>query len=225
MAGRGIVSDEDKTIHPQVFALSAKGEWLPAMDPVHFDKKIAGVGLGKTFAISLAEENKALTVGLIPAACGGSSLDVWLPGVYHKQTKSFPYDDAIARAKIAMKAGKLKGILWHQGESDSNKRKAPMYKKRLIALIKRFRSDLSSPNLPFVIGQLGQFAKSPWKKSRELVNKAHIEVAQEIPFVTFVSSDNLSPNPDNKHFNSASLKVFGKRFKQKYLELIATAPN
>jgi len=47
MAGRGIISAEDEKIHPRVFMLSKDGKWKPAVDPIHYDKTVAGVGLGK----------------------------------------------------------------------------------------------------------------------------------------------------------------------------------
>lgn len=221
MAGRGLISEQDKVAHPRIVALSKENTWKPAVAPIHFDKKQAGVGLGKSFALAHAEKNKDITIGLVPTACGGSSLDVWVPGGYHKQTKSYPYDDFLTRSKLAMQSGDLKAILWHQGESDSRMKKARGYKTKLISLIKRFRKDLNAPNLPIIIGQLGQFPQKPWKKGRELVNKAHIEIANELPFVTFVSSDGLTPIKDITHFDSKSLRIFGKRYYDAYLKLIA----
>ena len=50
-----------------------------------------------------------------------------------------------------MQAGVLKGILWHQGESDLGN---PGYGKRLTELIERLRKDLSAPNVPFVASEL-----------------------------------------------------------------------
>jgi hypothetical protein len=50
MGGRGTVEAQDKTPHPRVLMLNKANEWVPAIDPLHFDKAAAGVGLGKTFA-------------------------------------------------------------------------------------------------------------------------------------------------------------------------------
>lgn len=74
MAGRGAIAPEDKVPHPRVLMLDRNGNWVPAVDPVHFDKPFAGVGPGRRFAILLAESDPSITVGLIPAACGGSPL-------------------------------------------------------------------------------------------------------------------------------------------------------
>src|SRR5947208_10691890 len=71
MAGRGTVEAQDKTPHPRVLMLNKEGAWVPAIDPLHFDKSAAGVGLGKTFATLYAEAHPGITVGLIPCAVGG----------------------------------------------------------------------------------------------------------------------------------------------------------
>ena len=46
------------------------------------------------------------------------------------------YDDMLERARVAKQAGVMKGILWHQGESDL---KNVGYGKRLTELIERLR--------------------------------------------------------------------------------------
>ena len=219
MAGRGKVEEQDKQPHPRVLALTKDGTWKPAVAPLHWDKSVAGVGLGRTFAITLAEKDKTITIGLIPAACGGSPISTWQHGGYHGQTKSHPYDDAIARAKRAMKDGTLKGILWHQGESDCSATLAPKYKDALKELIARFRKELDVPELPFIIGQLGQFPERPWNDERKMVGAAHREVAKELKHVGFVKSDGLTPNADQVHFDAASLREFGKRYAEVYLGL------
>ena len=225
MAGRGKVTAEDKKIHPRVFALSKDGAWVPAIDPIHYDKKSAGVGLGKSFAVTLADRNADIVIGLVPAACGGSPISTWQPGGYHAQTQSHPYDDAIERTQRAMKDGVLKGILWHQGESDSNPGKAPHYKERLTQLIDRFRKDLDAENVPFIIGQLGQFPAKPWNTSRKRVNEAQISIAEEMPLVGFVSSDGLTSKSDNIHFDTPSQREFGRRYAAKYLEMLDCHPG
>jgi hypothetical protein len=119
MAGRGKVEKEDRTPHPRVLALNKQDEWVPAVDPLHFDKRSAGVGPGLAFGKALADADKGVTIGLIPCAAGGSPITVWKKGGYWKQTSSKPYDEALRRTALAQKRGVLKGILWHQGESDS----------------------------------------------------------------------------------------------------------
>jgi hypothetical protein len=80
-------------------------------------------------------------------------------------------------------------------------------------LIARFRHDLAAPKLPFVIGQLGQFAGAgPWDAAALEVDRAQRAVAAQVPFSAFVSSDQLTSNADNLHFDAASLREFGRRY-------------
>ncbi len=221
MAGRGKVGAIDKKIHPRLFALSKEGSWVPAIDPIHYDKNSAGVGLGKSFALHLLEQNDDIVIGLIPSACGGSPISTWVPGGYHKQTSSYPYDDAIKRIQRARKDGILKGILWHQGESDSNKQSnSSRYAKRLKNLIERFRDDLEVKDVPFIIGQLGQFEKKPWGALEKQVDEAHASMPTLLDNVGFVPSKGLTAKGDNIHFNSKSLRLFGRRYAETYLRII-----
>ena len=158
MAGRGTVEAEDKKPHPRVLMLNKEGQWVPAADPLHFDKSAAGVGVGKTFAIQIAEASPGITIGLIPCAVGGSPIDAWKPGVLYAATKSHPWDDTVKRAGLALKSGVLKGILWHQGESDSSPKLAETYEVKLHQLIAGFRKEFNAPDVPFIAGQMGQFA-------------------------------------------------------------------
>src|SRR5438477_13185158 len=73
MAGRGRIEAADREPIPRVLMLNKELEWVPAVDPVHFDKPdIAGVGIARTFGRVLAAANPSATVGLIPAAVGGT---------------------------------------------------------------------------------------------------------------------------------------------------------
>ncbi len=104
MAGRGKIEAVDKVPHPRVFTLTKEMTWVPAVDPLHYDKpELAGVGLGSTFGRVVADADPKITVGLIPAAFGGTSLDQWKPG-------GELYVNAVTRARAAMKRGQLVGI-------------------------------------------------------------------------------------------------------------------
>lgn len=223
MAGRGPVADllpEDRIPDPGIWALTGTGEWRPAADPLHWDKQGSGVGPGLYFARVVARHVPGHGIGLIPTACGGSPISTWEPGKFWDQTKSNPWDDAMARAKQAVRDGTLKAILWHQGEGDSNPKNAALYEERLTALIARFRSELGAPNLPFFIGQLGQFENegAPWSESSKLVDAAQQAVAAKVPGVYFVRSDGLVSKGDKLHFSTASQKAMGERYAAAYLK-------
>lgn len=220
MAGRGVVAEADRVVDPRVMTLNKEDAWVPAVDPIHFDKPIAGVGPGRSFALAVAEAHPGITIGLIPSAVGGSPISSWEPGALDRATNTHPYDDALRRARKAMEAGTLKAILWHQGESDSSEELAPIYKAKLVTLIGRLRQELGDPELPFLIGQLGQFSEKPWNEWRSLVDEAHQEVARETEGVYYVSADGLGHKGDTLHFSAAAAHALGRRFAQAYTDLV-----
>ncbi len=223
MAGRGKVEAEDERPHPRVLTFNQQGKWELARDPLHFDKPaVVGVGLGKTFGTLVAEANAGITIGLIPCAVGGSPIDSWQPGEYYKPTNSHPWDDALRRAKLALQAGELRGILWHQGESDATAELAPGYEAKLHDLIARFRRELKAPQSPFVAGQMGQFfAERPWDDAKRLVDAAHRSLPDKIPYTAFVNSDGLAHKGDHVHFDSPSYRELGRRYAAAWSELTA----
>jgi len=218
MAGRGKISEQDTTVSPRVFTLNKEDKWVPAVDPIHFDKDIAGVGPGLSFGKAMAEQNPSVRIGLIPCAAGGSSIDVWKKGEYFSQTNSKPYDEAIRRTKIAMKDGVLKGILWHQGESDCKEGLAVQYKEKLIKLIKNLHKDLGTPEVPFVMAELGEFYAANHPLSNE-INKALYDVTEEVKNTVCVSAKGLSAKNDSTHFTASSARELGKRYAEVFLKL------
>lgn len=219
MAGRGKIDAKAREADPRILAINKQNAWQVAMDPLHWDKPAAGTGIGKPFAEIIAAKNPGATIGLIPSACGGSPISTWKPGQHWGQTKSHPWDDSIARAKLAMKSGTLKAILWHQGESDSNAEKAPEHAKNLEDLITRFRKELDAPDLPFIIGQLGRFPAKPWDKNREAVDAAQHEVAAKVKNVRFVEIPNPESIGDHLHFDTPTLRRFAKGYADAYLDI------
>lgn len=222
MAGRGKVSDEDREPHPRVLMLNKTGDWVPAVDPLHFDKpKIVGVGLGRTFGIEYAEANPEVTVGLVPCAVGGSPISSWEPGGYHEQTKTHPWDDMLPRIEKALDGGTLKAILWHQGESDSNAQAAPLYEERLRSLVRRLRESLDAADVPFIAGQMGQFEEKPWSDAKWVVDQVHRDLPTTTPRTAFVNSDGLTHKGDAVHFDASSYRELGRRYFAAYQKLVA----
>lgn len=222
MAGRGKVSDEDRMPIPRVLVLTKSGEWKPAVDPLHFDKSSAGVGIGREFARQIAGTDPAITIGLIPCAAGGSPISTWEPGGYHGQTKSHPYDDTIRRAKTAMKSGVLKGILWHQGESDSKPELVAVYEQKMHTLIARLRKELHAEEVPFIAGQMGQFKERPWSTDKKKVDQAHRDLPAKVKHTAFVNSDGLTHKGDQVHFDTKSYKELGRRYAEAFQKMIRT---
>jgi hypothetical protein len=208
MAGRGTVGKEDATSHPRVFALGKDDRWAAAVEPLHFDKPGAGVGPGLAFGKAMADADPKARIALVPCAAGGSPIEAWRPGARHEQTKSHPWDDALRRAKLALEKGVLKGILWHQGESN----KPEGHLEKVVELVARLRKELG--DVPFVCGELGRF-----KEAHAPLNEVLNAVPRSVPRSACVSAEGLEHKGDGLHFDSPSARELGKRYAAAILKL------
>ena len=204
MAGRGLVEAQDKQAHPRVLTLTKEGRWIPAVDPIHFDKPVAGVGLGTTFGKVMAERDPTVTIGLIPSAVGGTPIARWQKG-------ADLYEAALKRARAAAPHGVFQGILWHQGEADSGKEEtAKIYAAKLDAMIAAWRKDLEQPNLPVVVGQLGEFFAGG--AGLKLVRETLQTLPDRVPHTGYAPATELNHKGDKVHFDAASYREFGQRY-------------
>ncbi len=217
MAGRGVVEPVDTITNPHIWMFNKDEQWVPAKDPLHFDKPVAGVGPGSSFAKEIWKQDTTAFILLVPCAVGGTRIDVWKPGAYDSATKTHPYDDAIRRAKKAILSGELKGIIWHQGESDCNPALSGSYENKLRELIQRFRTEFNQPPVPFIMGEIADFKGS--NKETPIVNLAIRTVATTTPHCGFVTVTGLLDKGDQIHFNSASARELGKRYAAVFLSV------
>ena len=212
MAGRGTVEAQDQASHPRVFMLTKELAWVPAVDPLHFDKpERIGTGLGKTFGAVLADANPGVVIGLVPAAFGGSALDEWTPGSPH-------YVNAVTRAKEALKHGRLAGILWHQGESDRAPDKAASYPARFAKFIAHLRADLDAQDVPVVVGEIGRFCPNEGP-----VNAAIRQLPQMVPHCALVTTEGLEGRPETPevlHFVTPAFRELGRRYAKAWQDLL-----
>lgn len=219
MAGRGVVEAQDQTPHPRVLMFTKEHAWAPAVDPLHFDKPIAGVSLGSTFGRVMADADPQVTIGLIPSAVGGTALERWRKG-------ADLYAQAVVRAKAAMRDGTLKGILWRQGESDTgNEKDARTYGDRLAQMVSDLRAELGAGDMPFVAGQLGECAVRDDGQPGFLtvVNEQIAALPEHARFSAVVSSSGLTHKGDRVHFDSPSLRELGRRYARALMELTRKA--
>jgi hypothetical protein len=221
MAGRGDIEPEDRQPVDALFALSAEDKWVPAADPVHYDKpKIAGAGLARTFGKTLLAARAGAQIGFIPAAYGGSLLDEWRPGGKH-------YVEALRRAAVARTSGRFRGLLWHQGESEAgDETRARTYLERFVKVVEGFRRDLEATRMPVVVGQLGGFLRKSGVEFStpyaELVNRQLAQAPAVISNSAFVPSGGLADRGDELHFNAPSLRELGRRYAHAFLMLDET---
>ena len=219
MAGRGTVEGIDSTINPHIWMLNKNEEWVPAREPLAFDKpKVVGVGPGFAFAREVLKHDTSAMILLVPSAVGGTRIDLWQPGAYDTATKSYPYDDALRRIKKALQYGQLKGIIWHQGESDCTPALSGSYENKLRELIQRFRTELSAAKIPFILGEIANF-KGEENKDKEIVNAAIKKVADTTPYSGFVLTGGLQHRGDFLHFDAPSAREVGRRYAEVFFSI------
>lgn len=216
MAGRGLLSEALPIDTTHIYTLRG-ARWQKMFRPINPDRAFSGVSLGESFAEAYAKAH-AVDVGLICCADGGTRLEQWMPD------KPL-YDHAVSQARLAMRSSELKGILWHQGESDCPIGHAQTYGERLMPMLEQLRQDLGMEQLPILVGGLGDFLADCTLEGEDvehypMINAALRMVAETMPFTGFVSAERLTANPDNLHLNSASLYEFGLRYFTVYEKLM-----
>ena len=211
MAGRGTLDTAAAVSSERVLKYTSEEGWAPGTEPLHAKKPgKGGAGLAASFARAMADAEPDVTIGLIPCAVGGTPLSRWMKG-------GDLYEKAVARTRKAMHDGTLKGILWHQGESDSKQEEtARTYGDRLADMVTDLRDDLGMGEVPFVAGHLGQFVTSPnhaGKYAYSQVVEDHLTALPgRVPCVAVVESTGLAAKQDELHFDTPSLREFGTRY-------------
>jgi len=208
MAGRGFLHEAIPVDTNRIYTLRG-ARWQKMFRPINPDRAFSGVSLGERFAECYAKAH-GVDVGLVCCADGGTTLEQWQPG-------GVLYDHAVSQTRIAMRSGVLKGILWHQGESDCCKDLAETYGERFLPILHGLRRDLDGERVPFLVGGLGDFLADCTLETEDVaayptVNAALRQIAETEPMVGFVSAEGLTANPDNLHLNAKSLYEFGERY-------------
>ena len=209
MAGRGYITDNYKGSIKNVYLLTPTGTMEQARNPLNKYSTIRkrldlqGVGPAYSFAKAITEKT-GHQLGLVVNARGGSSINSWLKGAQDDY-----YGEVLSRVRKAMKYGKLKAIIWHQGESDS--REPELYMEKLKKLVADLRKDLGNEKLPIVVGEIADWRANGTSKA---FNKMLRTVPQHIPYSYCVSSRELVPlvNESDPHFSADSQIILGRRY-------------
>ena len=218
MAGRGQVEPQDTQSSLRIITLNASKQWIYAKEPLHYyEPNLTGLDCGMSFARTLlADVPKKVTVAIIPCAVGGSSIEQWLEDdTYRGVTLLSNFKEKVALAK---QYGTIKGILWHQGESNSKPDRIPNYEEQLQMLIDTFRGITGNPKLPVLIGELGSyFELIEAQQNSDAINAIIHQVGLSDPNVRVITTADLHPKEDKVHFNSAGQREMGRRFAEAFL--------
>jgi lysophospholipase L1-like esterase len=118
--------------------------------------------------------------------------------------------------KLAQKDGVIKGILLHQGESNTNDRDWPIKVKAIYDdLIKDL--NLKAEEAPLLAGELVNADQGGACAS---MNSIINELPKTIPNAHIISSKGCASRPDHLHFNASGYRELGMRYGLKMLSLL-----
>ena len=216
-----------------------KGQWYTAIPPLarcfhgsQSNGQSMGFGPIDYFGRTLVEKlDPAIKVGVIVVAVGGADIQLfeknnyqsylnsaadWLQN-YAKEYGSNPYGRIIEMAKIAKEVGVIKGILVHQGETNSGQSNWP---NRLKGVYENMLNDLGlkASEVPLLVGEVRY--TGPCSGHNNVIRT----VPNTIPTAHVISADGCGAAGDQYHFNVDGYKLLGKRYAEKMLELLGDNP-
>jgi len=219
--------------NPRVMLLGMDGKWQQAEEPLHWlsdspdpvhsgdpqtralrsaqehKTRKKGAGLGLPFAVAMVEST-GVPVGLVACAHGGTSMEQWNPAKKEQGGGSL-YGSMLRQVKLA--GGKVKGVLWYQGESDALGNAWKVYPKVFADFIAAVRSDFGQPELPFYYVQIGRYVNAADPKGWNAVQDAERALVDRLPNTAVISVVDLELD-DGIHVGTQGLKRAGYRLAQ-----------
>lgn len=206
-----------------------KGNWYPAVPPVC--RPSAGLGpadyFGRTLVSNLPPH---LTVGVVNVSIGGCKIELFEKDSFQNYVATAPkwmtntiatysgnpYQHLVEMAKLAQKGGVIKGILLHQGESNTNDQEWPGKVKRIYENLLR-DLNLRAADVPLLVGEL---VNADQNGACASMNKIIAELPKTIPTARIVSSAGCEGRNDRLHFTAAGYRELGRRYGATMLSLL-----
>jgi hypothetical protein len=239
MEGQGAIEQQDKSVDDRFQVLWAadngscsgktKGKWSTAVPPL---AHCQGAKLGPTdyFGRTMVEKtDPQIKVGVIVVAVAGCSIQLFDKDSYANYARTQqswmtqrindyggnPYGRLIEMAKKAQEEGVIKGIIFHQGETDAGDGNWPSAVKKVYDNIIK---DLGLENdIPFLAGEV---LRSGVSKG---ANNNIAKLPQQSKNFYVVSSEGFNQalgDGQNVHFTSQEYRDFGKRYAEKMIEVL-----
>ena len=236
MEGQGNIESQDKSVDSRFQVLCSydncgsrkKGSWYDATPPLSC---CSGAHLGpvdyfgRTLVKKLPEHIK---VGVSVVAIAGCDIQLFEKENYKNyRAESYmqgtiqsyggnPYGRLVEMGKEAQKVGVIKGILLHQGETNTGQNNWPSRVKAVYNdLIKDL--DLNAEEVPLLVGEVVRTDQGGQCGS---MNNIIANVPSTIPNSYVISAQGLGHKGDNLHFSSASYRTLGERYAEQMLKVL-----
>lgn len=206
-----------------------KGHWYTAIPPLcrpHCGLCPADY-FGRTLVANLP---KNIKVGVVVVAVAGCKIELFEKTNYQKYASTAPswmkaiiktyegdpYQYLVDMAKIAQKDGVIKGILLHQGESNTGDKEWPNKVKGIYDnLIKDL--NLKADKVPLLAGEV---VNADEQGACASMNKIIDTLPETIPNSYVISSADCPCRPPHLHFTPAGYRKLGTRYADKMLSLL-----
>ena len=240
MEGQGDIGSQDKSVDERFQLLwsadagscnqnASKGKWIKAVPPLAHCQG-AKLGPADYFGRTMVEKTDSkIKVGIIVVAIAGCSIDLFDKDGYANYARSQqswmtqrintyggnPYGRMIEMAKKAQEEGVIKGIIFHQGETDAGNGQWPSKVKKVYDNIIK---DLGlGSDIPFLAGEVLRSGSSSG------ANNNISKLPQQSKNFYVVSSEGFNQalgDGQNVHFTSQEYRDFGKRYAEKMIEVL-----
>lgn len=199
---------------PGIHVFKAHGQWALAAHPLHdatgtrFGASRETYNNGHSPFLAFARELRAslgYPIGLVPGALGGSPLEAWHPD------RGPLFRNLLAMAQSA--GGKVKGMIWFQGETDASPGTGADYLERFLASVAGWRRALAQPDLPILTVQLSRYrSEKPGEEDLEWsqVREAQRQAARRDGRITVIPALDL-PLDDTIHIGTDGNGTLGSR--------------
>ena len=208
------------------------GEWYKALPPLC--RENTGLTPVDYFGRTLTENlPKNVRVGVITVAIGGIHIQGFLndsikayvkraPGWMKPMLAAYnnnPYERLVSLAKKAQQQGVIKGVLMHQGESNTGD---PKWAGMVQQVYDNLLGDLQlkPEEVPLLAGEVVQ---ANGEGLCVAMNKQINELPQTLHTSQVISSKGCSNGPDRLHFDAAGYRELGRRYGERMLELMGYA--
>ena len=205
------------------------GEWCEAVPPLC--RPNTGLTpadyFGRTMIQGLPDN---IRVGVIHVAIGGIHIQGFMPDSIESYVKTAPgwmtgmlkaydnnpYERLVTLAKKAQQDGVIKGVLMHQGESNTGD---PKWASMVQKVYDRLLGDLQlkPEEVPLLAGEVVQ---AGGKGQCVAMNKQIDELPKTLHTSLVISSTGCTNGPDNLHFDAPGYRELGRRYGEKMLSLL-----